>query len=62
MLRSAPWILVLCLATIQARWTEQQAAEWYQQYDWGAGVNYTPAYADNEIQFWEELDLNEIDK
>jgi len=62
MLRSSLWVFILCLAIAQARWTEEQAAEWYKQYEWGAGVNYTPAYADNEIQLWEELDLDAIDK
>lgn len=45
------FILVL-LTPIDCRWTEQQAADWYRGFSWGAGVNYIPAYADNEIEMW----------
>lgn len=47
MTRSGLWIFLILLAVAQARWTEEEAAKWYEQYEWGAGVNYTPAYADN---------------
>lgn len=40
-------VLLLLLAVAHARWTEQQAADWYSAFSWGAGVNYIPAYADN---------------
>jgi hypothetical protein len=31
------------------RWSEKQAADWYAKIKWGAGVNFAPAYAVNEI-------------
>jgi len=53
---------LLSLALVSCRWSEAQAYEWHQLYPWGAGVNYIPAYADNQIQMWEELDLDHIDR
>ena len=45
--------LLLCLtfllSFVNARWTEDQAAKWYRQYNWSAGFNYAPSYAVNEI-------------
>ena len=50
--------LLLILSFLsEARWTEEQAHQWYNKYKWGAGVNYIPAYAVNEIEMWEKLDL-----
>ena len=47
MIRSGLCIFLILLVIAQGRWTEEEAAQWYEQYEWGAGVNYTPAYADN---------------
>ena len=40
-------VLGVVLGLGEGRWSEQQAAEWYGRFKWSAGVNYTPAYADN---------------
>lgn len=56
-------LLLLALAVGSlGRWTEKEAFEWYGRYVWGAGVNYIPAYADNEIEMWEQLDLDAVDR
>lgn len=55
-------LILLFLVYAHCRWTEQQAQNWYKRYSWGAGVNYIPAYADNEIEMWENLDLDIIAK
>ena len=39
--------LLVFIIVVQGRWSEEKAKEWYGKYSWGAGVNYTPAYADN---------------
>lgn len=42
------WVcLLLIVGYVRTRWTEEQAARWYSQYKWSAGVNYIPAYAVN---------------
>jgi hypothetical protein len=50
-------LLVLAIA-VSSKWTEKEAFDWYGRYAWGAGVNYIPAYADNEIEMWEQLNLD----
>lgn len=48
MLQSKYLCLVLfIIVASNARWTEEEAFDWYRRYTWGAGVNYIPAYADN---------------
>lgn len=47
------------------RWTSQKANDWYQQQGgWLIGCNYTPAYAINQLEFWqaETFDTARIDK
>jgi hypothetical protein len=41
------FVLLLCLSSLHARWTEDQANKWYLQYNWSAGFNYAPSYAVN---------------
>jgi hypothetical protein len=36
-----------------ARWTEQQAADWYAKQPWLVGSNYIPSYAINELEMWQ---------
>lgn len=48
-----------------ARWSAQKANTWYQQQGgWLIGCNYTPAYAINELEFWQQetFDTARIDK
>jgi hypothetical protein len=36
-----------------ARWTEQQANEWYGKQKWSVGANYIPANAINQLEMWQ---------
>lgn len=47
-----------------SRWTEEKANEWAQKHGWLVGCNYAPAYAINQLEFWQEetFDLDRIDK
>lgn len=41
-------------APLEARWSAEKASEWYgQQGGWLVGCNYTPAYAINQLEFWQ---------
>ncbi len=40
------------------QWTVKQAQEWYALQPFIIGCNYTPAYADNEIEFWQTSTFN----
>jgi hypothetical protein len=64
-------VIVLCLillspATLAARqrWSEQEAAAWYQQQPWLLGSNFIPASAINQLEMWQaaSFDPQEIDK
>ena len=35
------------------RWTEQQANEWYGQWDWLRGCNFQPSSAINQLEMWQ---------
>jgi hypothetical protein len=41
-----------------AKWTEQKANDWYAKLTWMAGANYTPAYAINQLEFWQSATFN----
>jgi hypothetical protein len=47
-----------------ARWSEQQANEWYAQQPWLVGSNYIPKSAINELEMWQEasFDPAQIDR
>ena len=34
-------------------WTPEQAQEWGAKQPWLVGCNYTPAYAINQLEFWQ---------
>jgi hypothetical protein len=36
-----------------ARWTEQQASDWYGRQPWLVGSNYIPATAINQLEMWQ---------
>ncbi|MAT68898.1 MAG: 1,4-beta-xylanase [Planctomycetaceae bacterium] len=50
------------LATAQQRWTPERANAWYAQQPWLVGCNYLPASDINQIEMWQDLDLEEIDR
>jgi hypothetical protein len=56
---------LLCASGIfaQARWTEQQAKDWYAAQGWLVGANYIPATAINELEMWQAdtFDAKRID-
>lgn len=48
-----------------SRWPVEKASQWYQgQGGWLVGCNYTPAYAINQLEFWQAgtFDTARIDK
>jgi hypothetical protein len=51
-------------APAAARWTEQHAWDWYKAQPWPVGCNLVPAYAGNQIEFWQNSTFNpaEIDR
>src|SRR4051812_7397814 len=46
------------------RWTVERAAHWYAAMPWLVGCNFTPSYAINQLEFWQEetFDLSVIDR
>src|SRR5579884_2305583 len=64
-------LVVLCVffcslaaAAQRARWSEQQANDWYAHQPWLVGSNYIPKDAINELEMWQAdtFDPAEIDK
>jgi hypothetical protein len=52
--RTIPIIFLGISAFAQpARWTEQQAKDWYTKQPWLVGANYVPATAINEMEMWQ---------
>ena len=51
-------------ANARARWSEMQAAGWYDQQPWRVGSNYVPATAINQLEMWQAdtFDPGTIDK
>ncbi len=51
-------------AGARERWSESQAAAWYEQQPWRVGSNYTPASAINQLEMWQAdtFDPATIDK
>lgn len=35
-------------------WNQEKAAAWKEEHPWLIGCNYTPAYATNALEFWQE--------
>ncbi len=52
------------VANAAARWTTEQANDWYAHEPWLIGSNYIPADAANELEMWQAatFDAKEIDK
>ncbi|GHT73471.1 hypothetical protein AGMMS50262_04640 [Bacteroidia bacterium] len=50
--------------TIRDVWTKEQANEWYKQWGWLRGANFTPSTAINQLEMWQEetFDPATIDK
>ncbi len=47
-----------------SRWTPERARAWYAALPWLVGCNFTPSYAINQIEFWQEetFDLAVIER
>jgi hypothetical protein len=41
-------------ASSHDRWTAEAASQWYDALPWLVGCNFTPAYATNQLEFWQE--------
>ena len=46
-------LLALTVAAQRAKWSEQQARDWYAQQPWLIGSNYNPASAINQLEMWQ---------
>ena len=48
----------------RCRWSAERAHDWYAGLPWLVGCNFTPSYAINQIEFWQEetFDLSVIDR
>ena len=59
-------LLVIASGSAEARdqWTPEQANAWYAGMPWMVGANYAPAYAINQLEFWqaETFDPEAIDR
>jgi endo-1,4-beta-mannosidase len=55
---------LLSFTQAQQQWTIKKASEWFKKKEWLVGANYIPAYAINQLEFWQEesFDLTVIDK
>ncbi len=40
-------------SSARPRWTEAQAQAWQEKHSWLVGCNYAPAYAINQLEFWQ---------
>jgi hypothetical protein len=49
---------------IGSRWSPQRARDWHVGLPWLVGCNFTPSYAINQLEFWQEdtFDLTTIDR
>lgn len=57
-------VRVMAAAPAPGQWTEQQAAEWYDQQPWLFGFNFVPSTAVNDTEMWqnETFDPATIDR
>ena len=48
-------IILVSLTTLAqgAKWSEQQARDWYAKQQWLVGSNYNPASAINQLEMWQ---------
>jgi hypothetical protein len=51
-------------AASKGRWSKKKANDWYANYDWLVGANFTPATAGNSLEMWQDdtFDKKRIDK
>lgn len=50
---SVIFLLALSVVAQRAKWSEQQARDWYAQQPWLIGSNYNPASAINQLEMWQ---------
>ena len=53
---SAGLIAALCVLSVPGgaeRWSEEKARAWGESMPWLVGANYAPAYAINQLEFWQ---------
>lgn len=51
-------------AVVEGRWPADKAHSWYDALPWLVGCNFTPSYAINQLEFWQEdsFDLPTIER
>ncbi len=49
---------------LKGKWSVEKANNWYSQYDWFAGTNFSPSTAINQLEMWqaETFDIETIDR
>lgn len=58
-------VLAMVTKTVSAQvWPISKAKKWYGKQGWLVGANYTPAYAINQLEFWQQetFDIDQINK
>jgi len=57
-------IMLLAQSLAAQTWPIEKAKKWYGKQGWSVGANFTPAYAINQLEFWqaETFDPKQIDK
>jgi hypothetical protein len=51
-------LLSLTVAAQTAKWSEQQARDWYAKQPWLVGSNYNPSSAINQLEMWQADSFN----
>lgn len=57
-------VFLLPFCSSAQKWPLARANKWYAQQGWLVGANYTPAYAVNQLEFWQQatFDVRAIDR
>ena len=45
---------ILLAASVEQRWSTEQANNWYRQQNWFFGSNYVPSNAINQLDMWQK--------
>ncbi|MCX8481868.1 MAG: hypothetical protein ORN58_08115, partial [Sediminibacterium sp.] len=59
-------VIFICLFTVgfilldAQQWTKEQSWQWYNNQPYLIGCNYTPAFACNEIEFWQKESFDTV--
>ena len=56
--------ILVAVVTSTPLWSTDKAWQWYNNQTWGAGVNFIPSTADNELEMWQPdtFDIKTIER